>query len=446
MEICTVGGYEAVGKNMTAVKVGEDVFIFDMGVSIPALIDLQSDNVRVYTEKHLRRVGAIPNDAVLDKLGWRGKVRAIIIGHAHLDHVGAVPWLAHRYPKAKILATPFTMAVLDTILKDEKKNIGNKMITVKENSSVKIRGKSGVYKLDFIHVTHSTLQCTNIAFHTKEGIFYYAVDFKLDDTPVMGSPPNYKKIKEAGKKGVKALVINSLYSSKKGRSPSEQIARKKVKEAFSSIKDRKSALFILTFSSHIERLKSIMDFGKLTNRKIIFLGRSLDKYVSAAIKVRQCPFQHRIQKVKYRGHVNCILKEVEKNRGKYLIICTGHQAEENSILDRIVKGETSFKFRKGDNLIFASKVIPVPQSILAREKMDERLEKIGVRIQKNAHVSGHDTEGDIELMIKMLKPEQIIPTHGTHEQEFPTIRIAQKLGYEYGKNVHLIKDGKILKF
>ncbi|GAH80489.1 unnamed protein product, partial [marine sediment metagenome] len=108
MEICTVGGYEAVGKNMTAVKVGEDVFIFDMGVSIPALIDLQSDNVRVYTEKQLRRAGAIPNDAVLDKLGWRGKVRAIIVGHAHLDHVGAVPWLAHRYPKAKILATPFT--------------------------------------------------------------------------------------------------------------------------------------------------------------------------------------------------------------------------------------------------------------------------------------------------------------------------------------------------
>ncbi|GAH92748.1 unnamed protein product, partial [marine sediment metagenome] len=84
--------------------------------------------------------------------------------------------------------------VLDTILKDEKKNIGNKMITVKENSSVKISGKSGVYKLDFIHVTHSTLQCTNIAFHTPEGIFYYAVDFKLDDTPVMGSPPNYKKM------------------------------------------------------------------------------------------------------------------------------------------------------------------------------------------------------------------------------------------------------------
>ncbi len=107
MEICTVGGFEEVGKNMTAVKINDDVFIFDAGVSIPALIDLQNDNIQVYSEKHLRRVGAIPNDLILDKLGWRDKVRAIVIGHSHLDHVGAVPWLAHRYPKAVIIGTPF---------------------------------------------------------------------------------------------------------------------------------------------------------------------------------------------------------------------------------------------------------------------------------------------------------------------------------------------------
>ena len=78
MEICAVGGYESVGKNMTAIKVGEDVFIFDIGVSIPALIDLQNDNIRVYSEKSLRKAGAIPDDNVLDKLGWRSKVRHFI--------------------------------------------------------------------------------------------------------------------------------------------------------------------------------------------------------------------------------------------------------------------------------------------------------------------------------------------------------------------------------
>ncbi len=446
MEICTVGGYELVGKNMTAVKVGEDVFVFDMGVSIPALIDLQNDNVRIYTEKHLRRAGAIPNDIYLDRLGWRNKVRAIIVGHSHLDHVGAIPWLAHRYPRAKIMGSPFTMALLKTIAKDERRHIRNKMVSVKKNSIQTIKGQSGTYQIEFIPVTHSTIQCSLVALHTKEGTFFYAVDFKLDDTPVMGTPPNYQKIKKIGKKGVKVLVLNSLYSGTKGRSQSEMIARKKVEQAINSVKNSKNALFISTFSSHIERLKSIVDFAKQTNRKIVFLGRSLDKYVNAAITAKQCPFQKEVSIAKYRNDVNAVLRTIEKNRSDYLVVCTGHQAEENSILDRIVKGQTPFSFKQGDNLIFASKVIPVPQNILAREKMDERLKKIGVNIQKNVHVSGHDTEGDIELMIKMLKPEQIIPTHGTHEQEFPAIRIAQRYGYEFGKNIHLSKEGKVLKF
>ena len=445
MEICTVGGFEEVGKNMTAVKISDDVFIFDAGVSIPALIDLQNDNIKVYSEKHLRRVGAIPNDLVLDKLGWRNKVRAIVIGHSHLDHVGAVPWLAHRYPKAVIIGAPFTMTLLNTILKDERKNIKNKKITVQEGGSIKVRGQRRTYKIDFIHVTHSTLQCANIALHTKEGVFFYAVDFKFDDTPVLGAPPNYQKIKEIGKKGVKALIINSLYSEEEGRSLSESVARKKVKEALNPIRDRYSALFISTFSSHIERLKSIVDFGKATNRKIIFLGRSLNKYVGAAIKVKQCPFQKKITLFKYRNQVDSFLKKAEKDRGKYLIVCTGHQAEENSILDRVVKDKTPFRFRRGDHMIFASSIIPVPQNILAREQMDHRLKKMGVKIKKDVHVSGHGCKEDIRMMIKMLKPEQIIPTHGTPEQELPAVRIAQSLGYKYGKNIHLFKDGKVLK-
>ncbi|MFH1325170.1 MAG: MBL fold metallo-hydrolase RNA specificity domain-containing protein [archaeon] len=446
MEICAVGGYDSVGKNMTAVKVGDDVFIFDMGVSIPALIDLQNDNIKVYSEKHLRKAGAVPDDRILDKLGWAGKVRAIILGHAHLDHIGAVPWIAYRYPKAKILGTHFTIAVLETLLKDAKKHLRNQIIKIHGNSSVKIKGKSGTYNLDFLHVTHSTIQCTNIAFHTKEGVFFYSVDFKFDDTPVISNPPDYNRFKQVGKKGVKVLVLNSLYSKQKGRSLSEMTARKKVEEAINKVKNDDTALFVSTFSSHIERLKSIVDFGKKTNRKIIFLGRSMHKYVDSAIKANNCPFKKDISLAKYRNEVNSVLKEVEENREKYLIVCTGHQAEENSILDRIIKGQTPFKFMPKDNIIFASKVIPVPQNILAREKMDAQLEKIGVKIQKDIHVSGHDCEEDIKMVLDFLKPEHIVPTHGTPEQEFPVIRIAQGIGYEYGKNVYLTKDGKVLKF
>jgi ribonuclease J len=447
MEICTIGGFEEVGKNMTAVKVGEDVFIFDAGVYLPPMIELQNKEVQqeVYSEKKLRSVGALPDDLILDKLGWTDKVRVIAIGHAHLDHVGGVPYIAHRYPKAEILATPFTMEVLDTILRDDKISIKNKKKRMKENSTYIIKGKSQTYKLEFIHTTHSTLQCVFLALHTNEGILFYALDFKFDKHPVIGDPPNYKRLKELGKKGVKALIVDALYSGVDRRTSSERIARNLIEDALSVIRDKNSALIITTFSSHIARIKSIVDFGKKTNRQIVFIGRSLNKYVNAANKIGLCPFYNQVKMVTYRKQVEAMLRKIDKNRGEYLIVCTGHQAEPGSILERMTRDQTPFKFRSGDNVIFSSSVIPVPININAREMMDKKLRKKGVRIQADVHVSGHGGREDLRDLVEMLKPEHIIPAHGSLQQETPMIELATELGYKFQETAHLSSNGKVLK-
>jgi len=446
MEICTVGGYEEVGKNMTAVKVGEDVIIFDAGIYLPPLVELQEQEAQVhYSEEMLRGAKAIPNDLVLDKLGWRDKVRAIIVGHAHLDHVGGLPYLAHRYPKAEIIASPFTMAVFEGILKDEKLTVRNRRRVVHENTTHQIRGSSGNLKVEFINTTHSTIQCLFVAWHSKEGVFFYGLDFKFDNHPIIGLPPNYKRLKELGKTGVKCLVVDSLYADTDRRTASERIARNLLEDALGNIRDRDSALFVTTFSSHIARLKSIIDFGQKTNRRIVFLGRSLNKYVEAAIKVNQCSFRKKIDIIRYRKQINSFLKKVEDNRGKYLIVCTGHQAEKGSILDRIVQGETPFKFRNGDNLIFSSSVIPVSVNINAREKLDGKLRRQGVRIQTDIHVSGHGGREDLRDLLEMLKPEHLIPSHGSLKQEAPLIDLAKEMGYRFQENSHLSSDGKVIK-
>lgn len=447
MEICTVGGYEEVGKNMTAVKIGEDVFIFDAGVYLPPMIEMQEQEVqqKTYTEKKLRSIKALPNDLVLDKLGWKDKVRAIIVSHAHLDHVGGLPYLAHRYPQAEILATPFTMEVLNSILEDDKLTIKNKKKIIRENSTYIVKGKSQTYKLEFIATTHSTIQSVFLALHTKEGIFFYALDFKFDNHPVIGKPTNYKKFREIGKKGVKVLVVDSLYSGTIGRTPSERIARNLLEDALSNVYNKNSALFITTFSSHIARLKSIVEFGNKKNRKIIFLGRSLTKYVNCAIKVNQCSFKNKIELVKYKTQINSMLKKINKDRGKYLVVCTGHQAEPGSILDRIIRDQTPFRFKKGDNLIFSSSIIPVQVNINAREKMDKKLRKLGVRLQTDIHVSGHGGSEDLKDLIELLKPKHIIPAHGSLQQEAPLIDIATEMGYKFQETTHLSSNGKFLK-
>jgi len=446
MEICTVGGYEEVGKNMTAINLGEDVVLFDAGLHLPSVIELQgSENLQFHSEDDLRKVGAIPNDLVLDKIGWREKVCALVIGHAHLDHVGAVPYVAGRYPNATIYATPFTMEVLKSIVRDEKLKLKNRLEVINPDSTFLIHGKNKKYKMEFVHMTHSTIQCVFPVLYTEEGAFVYGLDFKFDNYPTFGNPPNYKRLKEIGKQGVKLLVVDALYSGVEKRPGGEKIAEHLLEDAYSKVRDKNSALFITTFSSHIERLNNIVKLGKKTGRQIIFLGRSLNKYVEAAREVNKCPFIKQIRLIKFRGHINSILRKVNQERGKYLVVCTGHQAEEGSILDRISRGETPFEFKKGDNLIFSSSVIPVYPNITARDKLDKRLRLSGVRIQTDVHVHGHGSREDLRELIDLLNPKHVIPAHGSLDQETPLIDLLKEYGYKFGENSHLSENGKVMK-
>ena len=446
MEICAIGGYEEVGKNMTAVKVGEDVILFDAGVSLPPLIELQEqENQQQYSEKMLRGVKAIPDDLILDKLGWRKKVKAIVLSHAHLDHIGGVPYLAQRYPQAEIIGTAFTMEVLNSILEDEKIHIKNKKRIIKADTKLKLKGASGDINLEFVNITHSTIQCVFPVWHTKEGTFVYTNDFKFDKHPVMGNPPNYRRLKEIGKKGVKFVVVDSLYADTDRRTASERIARNLLQDAMSNVIDRKSAFFVTTFSSHIARLKSIVDFAQKTGRQIIFMGRSMNKYVNAAKKAGQCPFYNKIKILKYRNQIDAVLRQVEQNRGEYLVVCTGHQGEPGSILDRISDGNTPFRFRQGDSLIFSSSIIPVTPNINARAKLDKKLRKQGVRLQTDVHVSGHAGREDLRDLIDLLKPKHILPSHGDLEAVTAMVELAEERGYKANKNVHPPSNGKMIK-
>lgn len=446
MEIYTIGGFDEVGKNMTAVKTGEDVFLFDMGVFLPAIVELQEQETeqQVYSERKLRGIGALPDDLIIDKMGLRDKVRAIFLGHAHLDHIGAVPYISYRY-NAPLVGTPFTIEVLRKILEDDNIKIPNQLKSVNPNSSFFVKGKSADYQIDFVNITHSTIQTSMIALHTPEGIVLYANDFKLDNTPILGLPPNYDLLKKLAKEGIKVLIVDSLYSGVDRKTPSEKIARALAEEVLLTIKNENSAIFVTTFSSHIARLKSIVDFGKKLDRKIYFLGRSMKKYVSSAIDVGMCPFQKDIQLVSYKKQLDSVLKKVDKDRQNSLIVCTGHQGEPGSIMDKLSRGNLPFSFRPGDNVIFSSKTIPSSVNVANKEQMDKRLKKFGVRLFDNIHVSGHAGREDLRDLITMLTPENIIPAHGSLMHMTPMVELAKEMGYKSGKNCHLMQNGQKLR-
>jgi ribonuclease J len=444
MKIYTVGGFNEVGKNMTVVESGEDAFIFDMGLFLPPIVELEEqERLKKYTENRLRSLLAVPEDTILDKLNLRKKIRAIFLGHAHLDHIGAVPYLAHRY-KAEIICTPFTAEVLKQMLKDENINLRNKIKVMQPNSSCSLNGKRKC-SVDFINVTHSTPQTSMIALHTREGNVLYANDFKFDNTPIIGKKPNYDKLKQLAKEGVRALVVDSLYSGKEQKTPSEKIARGLLEDVMLTTDNQRAGIIITTFSSHIARLKSIVDFGNRLGREIIFVGRSLNKYVNAANRAKICPFYNDISLLSYRRQVAAGLKKVGRNRTKYLVVCTGHQGEPGSVLDRMSRGELPFSFRSQDHILFSSSVIPTPISISNRNQLEKRLKRNGVRIFGDLHVSGHASREDLRDFINMVQAENIIPAHGDLSKLTPMAELASQMGYKLGRDVHIMQDTQKLE-
>lgn len=441
MRIYTVGGYNEVGKNMTVVETGEDAFIFDCGLFLPPIVELEEAE-RIYTEKRLRAIGAVPDDSILPH-HVKNKVRAIIPSHAHLDHIGAIPWLGYRY-KAEVIGTPFTIEVLKGEYRDEDAPLRNRFRTIVPNSSCTIQGKSGKYQLELINITHSTLQTSMVALHTKEGVFLYSNDFKFDNSPIVGLKPNYDALKRIAKKGVKAMVVDSLYSGDDRKTASEKVARSLLEDVMLTTTNDKAGIVVTTFSSHVARLKSIVDFGKQLNRQVVFVGRSLNKYVTAAKNVNLCPFQKDIRIASFRRQAEHALAQINKNRSRYVVVCTGHQGEPHSILDRLSKAELPLRLNAEDHVIFSSSIIPTEVNKQNREALEKNLRRKNVRIFNNVHVSGHAGREDLRDFVNMMNAQHVIPAHGDHAKCIPMVELCKELGYFPNKTVHLMSDGKAL--
>jgi len=447
VKIHTIGGFSEVGKNMLCLELEDDAFVLDEGFFLPPLVTMEEREKFEYTEKKLAGIGAIPDFSMIHDI--KHKVRAQLIGHAHLDHVGAVPYISDNF-NAPICGTPFTTAVLRSLLKDNNSSsnellLRNKIKSVEPNRSVQIQGKHKKYDVEFINVTHSTPHSAIIAIRTDKGYFLYANDFKLDDNPMLGLKTNYKRLREIAKEGVRALVIDSLYSGTDRKTPSEKIAHTLLEEVLLTIQNRNAGVIVTTFSSHIARLKSITDFAKRMNRQPIFLGRSLNKYSEAAREVGIAPFLKDVKIVKYRKEVEKNLKRVNDNRRRYLIVCTGHQGEPGSIMDRIARSQVPYRIDKDDNIVFSSSVIPADINKENFSKMEEELRRKKARIFRDVHVSGHAGREDLRDMINLLQPEHIIPAHGGSDKTTPMAELAGELGYKLGKNCHLMNDGGVLK-
>ncbi|NQV91145.1 ribonuclease J [Candidatus Woesearchaeota archaeon] len=440
IEICTIGGFSRTEGNSVAIKVDDEVVLLDMGLSMENYIKHQEDREDVRsakTYKELLKVEAVPDYSHIKD--WMDMVVAIAPSHGHLDHVGAVPFAASLFPKAAVVSTPYTIEILKAILKDEHINLPNKIITVKLNGTYKVSEK---ITLEFVEMTHSIPHTATIVVHTPYGKIVYANDFKLDHTPIIGKPPNLPRLKKLGEEGVNVMFMDCLYAHSHIHTPSEQVAKQLLQDVMLGTESRGKAMIVTTFSSQISRLKSIIEMGKKLNRKIVFLGRSLSKYVGAAERINLVHFSQDVKMYSRRDEVEKILRKIQKDGPeKYLIVCTGHQGEPRAILSRIVRGELDYQLKDGDIVIFSCRVIPVETNIKHRAKLDSDLKKKGVRLFKDVHVSGHGALEDHRDLLECVKPKLFIPIHAEPAKARMLIDFAKPLGFK-GKG--MIDGGRLV--
>lgn len=439
IEIAAVGGWGEVGRNMTAVKIEDDVVLFDMGLHLPNYIKLNDEEIGEFvknTEASLKKADAIPQDGAIKD--WRANVKAIVLTHAHLDHMGAAPYLAAKYD-VPIICTPFTASILRTICYDEKIELQNKIIALKPGQTMPL---SKNIKLEFCHITHSTPQTIIATLHTPHGIIMYGNDYKLDLHPTLGSPANYEHLKHLGEKGVVALIQDCLYAAEYRKTPSEQVAKEMLREVLLDVDNKGKGIIVTTFASHIARLKSIAEFGKMLGRKTVFMGRSMAKYCYAAKEADVIDLFKQAEILKYSRQIRRKLEDIQHKKDKYLLVVSGHQGEPKSALNKMIDGFYHWNWTSDDHVIFSSHVIPADINIKQRAIMDEKLKKLNVRIFTDIHVSGHSSREDLRDMITMVKPKNILPTHGEQSMMNAFNSLAQEMGYEMHKNLHPLTNGQ----
>lgn len=439
IEVCSIGGFTKTEGNSVAVKVDDEVVILDMGLSMEDYIRYTEDREDVHSKsyKELLKANAVPDYNYIED--WKSKVKAIVPSHGHLDHVGAIPFAAPLFPNTTIISAPYSIEILKSIIKDEHMEFPNRMVPLNVGSRYQLSEK---ITLELVAMTHSIQQTAVVVLHTPYGKIVYANDFKLDRQPVLGKKPDFERLKALGKEGVSMLIMNCLYVDDNKHCPSESVAREMLKDTLLRGDFSKKAIIITTFSSHLARLKSIIALGKKLNRKIVFLGRSLDKYVKAGERVGIVNFSKDVKIFRKRDQIERVLRKVQNDRGKYLVVCTGHQGEPRAILSRIARKELHFRFEDGDMIIFSCKVIPVQINIENRAKLEKTLQSYGVRIHTDIHVSGHGAREDHREMIEMLKPESIMPIHAEPKKARMLVKLAGSLGCKKG---YVMEDGKRVK-
>ena len=413
-----LGGLGEFGMNMMALRLGDDIIVIDAGMMFPESELLGVDLV-------------IPDISYLKQ--YRANVRAIVLTHGHEDHIGALPYIL-RDLNVPVYGTRFTLALVKKRLDEAGLLDSTTLREVLPSRLVEI----GPFEIEFISVTHSTVDCVALAIRTPLGVIIHTGDFKVDQTPVDGAPFDLHAFAKYGNEGVLALFSDSTNVERPGFTPSERAIVPRIEELCRSAPRR---VILSCFASSIHRIQQVIDIAVRVNRKVAFVGRSMVDNVEIAhsLDILHIPDGMVVRPQDIRGF--------DPNR--IIILASGSQAEPMSSLSRIAVDNHRFvSVEENDSVILSARIIPGNEKSIFR-MLDHMFRRRALVYYDNSagtiHVSGHASQEEQKLLLQLVKPKYFIPVHGEYRHLFRHAALAHSLG-AVSEEILLVEDGQSVEF
>jgi len=417
LRVVPLGGCGEIGRNMTVYETNDDIVAIDAGVQFP--------------EEEMLGVDLVIND--ISYLRERaGKVRGLLLTHAHEDHIGAVPYLLAQLP-VPVYGTDVTIALLRGKLKEHRLLDTADLRIIEPGEEIHL----GAIRVEFVSITHSVAGSCSIALTTPLGTVIHTGDFKFDQTPIDGHPSDIATLARYGEDGVLLLCSDSTNAEIPGHTPSERIVGETFKDIFAHSDGR---IIITMFASNVPRLQQTVDAAAAYDRKVCFVGRSMLNVSNIAIEhgyLTLAPGQQ------IREH------EIDDYPANKLVICTtGSQGEPTSALVRMAaRDHQRVKLVSGDTVILSA--TPIPGNERSVGRTINNLFKLGVDViygrRRMAHVSGHGCQEELLTMLNLTKPKYFMPVHGEYRMLVQHANLARQTGIDPAR-IFVVENGDAVQF
>ncbi len=416
LRIIPLGGLGEFGLNMMLIEYGDSAIAVDCGLMFPDANLLGIDLV-------------IPDVSYL--LQDSDKLKAIVLTHAHEDHVGALPYIL-KHLDVPIFGTRLTLGLLANKLEEHNLEDSAEVHEI----TAGVPWELAPFHLEGIRVTHSLMDCLALAIETPVGTIIHTGDFKIDNTPMEGEMFDFQRFAAYGEKGVLLLLSDSTNVERSGYTPSEREVGTNLAQI---IQPATGKVLVSTFSSSIPRIQQVIDISERSDRRVVLSGRSMIRNSQVAADLGYLHLPREFMTESDRWH------DLPANRLTFLT--TGSQGEPLSALHRIALDDhKTIKVEPGDTVILSSKFIPGNEKTISN--LINHLYRRGAEVHyekvSEIHVSGHASQEELKTMLQLTRPRYFVPIHGEYRHLVRHRRLAQDVGLAT-ENCFILEDGDVLE-